>query len=67
VVGSSVTPSTAGSLPRMVASASWLRATPQAEQNRPSGEFLAPQEEQNMGRRDSTIARVCSANSSKTQ
>jgi hypothetical protein len=46
----------------MVASASRLRAAPHAEQKRPSGGFFAPQEEQNMGGRDSITARECAAN-----
>ena len=56
LAGSNVTPCETGSLPSIVASASRLRAAPQEEQKRPSAEFLAPQQEQSMGRRDSIIA-----------
>src|SRR5882724_10179419 len=61
VVGSSVLPiaTGSGSLPRMVASASWSSDTPQAEQKRAWVRFFAAQEEQNMGRRDSIIAPAC--------
>jgi hypothetical protein len=59
LAGSNVTPCETGSLPSIVASASRLRAAPQEEQKRPSAEFLAPQEEQSMGRRDSIIGPAC--------
>ena len=56
--GASVSASApAGSLPTMVGAVFKSTGSPHDEQNRPVEATCAPQEEQNMGRRDSTIPR----------